>query len=290
MPAPTVAPAPAGAPVPAAAPAPAPPKQSPRAAAEASLASTDPERIAAALTELAKTPDASVVGPVSTRARQGLPPALTERAIELLAQTRSSASTPVLLELLLHRRPSVRAAAARALGRLEARKASPQLLALLDDPDATVRAAATEALGACGDRRALQPLFAALDRGVPEAPLAIASLATDREVDALVAHAKDRPLATIEPALRALLARTTFSRSGKLRLLQRVGELGTRSAQDFLRATLDGLDEAGRAAMMPAIDRAMQTARRVESERAAAESAAAGASEPPPTSAPGAAP
>ena len=266
-------------------------QRSPLAVAQEALASTDPKHVAAGLDQLAAIGKPSIVAPISARLRVGLPPRLALRAIETLAATRSPAGTAVLLELLVHRRPAIRAAAAKALGRLRARRSTARLIELLDDSEASVRAAAIEALGRCGDRRARSHLFGALDRGVPEAVLAVARFAQPTDVDEIVAYAKDRPFASIEPALSELWTRADFSRGGKLRLLASVGELGTRPAQDFLRSVLEKLQEAGDRQMLRAVERAMQNARRIESERAAAAPASAAApSSPQPPAAPKAQP
>jgi len=86
----------------------------------------------------------------------------------LFAMGRSANShwNPMVLEVLNHTQPGVRAEAASAAGELEIKKAKPILLELLEDPDIDVRLAAIWALsqvGGSGVREALENYLESID-------------------------------------------------------------------------------------------------------------------------------
>jgi hypothetical protein len=221
------------------------------------LASTDRARVEAALTVLEAKPEPRGVGPLAARIREGLPPELVLRAIRILAANKGGTSPAALRELLGHRRPELRKAAAEALGSQGARAQGQALLPLLDDPDATVRSAALAALATLGERRALEPAFAAVEGGSSDAVLCIARLAQPADLERLVGLASQRPFGVLQPAFELVLERKDFPPRGKLDLVAKIGALGTQPAQDYLRDYLTRVPEPGKKPMMVAIGKAL---------------------------------
>lgn len=90
-----------------------------------------------------------------------------------------SVSEPVLLSLLAHSPPSVRAEAARSLGIVGSKKALPDLADLaLHEPDILVRQSSVYALGLLGDERGLDSLLS-IARNEQE-PLDLRGLAVEQ--------------------------------------------------------------------------------------------------------------
>ena len=234
------APTPTTATAPPAQPAAAPPARNATVReAEQHLSSADPNAIRQALDDLGKFGTESAVAAINARVRRGLWPELTEHAISTLVQIRKPSAGPVLLELALHRRPSVRAKAIAALGALNIRSAQSSLLYALDDPSPEVRDAAVSALGVIGTARALPALFAAAERGAEHAFESIGAIASTRDLKTIFAHVQSGNMARALPALRALLARANFPQQGKLTVIDQLSELGSPNARALLAEALE---------------------------------------------------
>jgi HEAT repeat protein len=184
----------------------------------AGLRTSDPVAIADALTSLKELEGRAAAEAIAARVKEGLPPQLTERALEVLAGSQQPVAAPALSELTLHRRWQIRAQAVAALGALRVRSTVSVLLYALDDPSPEVRSAAARALGMAGDPRAIRALEAALARGVDGALEGLAQLVPSKQIDAILARAKV-DLVGCEPALWQLLTRTNLPVVTKLKVL-----------------------------------------------------------------------
>jgi hypothetical protein len=250
---------------------------------EQHLSSSDPNAIRQALDDLAKFNNEAAVVAINLRVRRGLWPELTEHAIATLVQMRKASAGPILLELTLHRRPSVRAKAIAALGALNVRSAQSSLLYALDDPSPEVRDAAVSALGVIGTSRALPALFAAAERGAEHAFEAIGAVATSRDLKTILARAQDGDLSRVKPALRAVLARANFPQQSKIAAIDQISRVGTPSARALLVEQLERSKKDGNARMQKALLDAV-----ARLDRAAAASGPAPAPTPATTAAPAA--
>jgi HEAT repeat protein len=184
----------------------------------AGLRTSDPVAIADALTSLKELEGRAAAEAIAARVTEGLPPQLTERALEVLAHSQQPVAAPALSELTLHRRWQIRAQAVAALGALRVRSTVSVLLYALDDPSPEVRSAAARALGMAGDPRAIRALEGALARGVDGALEGLAQLVPSKQIDAILARAKV-DLVGCEPALWHLLTRTNLPVVTKLKVL-----------------------------------------------------------------------
>jgi hypothetical protein len=168
---------------------------------------------------------------VVTRLRRGLPPQLTETAIDTLVKLQRPCAVPALLELTQHRRSQLRIKAIQALSDLKARSAQSALLYALDDPSPEVRSAAVSALASLGNARALPALFAAADRGVAGAWQAIGNLAGAGDFKRLWDRAQAGDVTVLRPALDAIMARSNLPTSAKVRVVHDLEKLGSPSAR-----------------------------------------------------------
>jgi hypothetical protein len=197
------------------------------------LQANDLDTISAALSTLGELGGRDAAIAVMERVRLGLPPHLTEQAVVVLSALNQPLTTPVLVELTLHRRWQVREKAVAALGALKVRSAVSVLLYSLNDPNAEVRSAAARSLGDIGDARALPALTTAAEHGVAGALLALAQLGNAKHVPVILAQAK-KDLKASEPALRHLLARPNLHLSIKLQVVRAIQELATPDAAAVL--------------------------------------------------------
>jgi HEAT repeat protein len=115
----------------------------------AMLRAPDPAGGVPDIQALASAGDSASVNKLVQDLRSGAADPLS--TIATLARSRSQAAVPVLVTMLSHARPEVRAAAARALGDLRATSAIPRLKQLLEDPVLASRMAAVESLLRMGD-------------------------------------------------------------------------------------------------------------------------------------------
>ena len=208
----------------------------------------DASAVEQALSVLAQIGGDTAVQSVVTRLRRGLPPQLTEEAIDALVLMNRPLAAPALLELTLHRRVGIRVKAIAAIGALKVKSAQSALLYALDDPSSDVRGAAVEALATAGTTRALPALFTAADRGASGAWKAIGSLATANDLKRIMEHAQAGDVTPLRPALDTLMARTDLPLAAKLRTVQALEKLGSGSARACLVEWLaqENTDNAGR--------------------------------------------
>lgn len=196
----------------------------------AQLQASDSVQIQQAIAALRDLEGREAALAIMARVRKGLPPQLTELAVEVLGGLNQPSVTPVLVELTLHRRWQIRERAVVALGALKMRTAVSTLLYALDDPSAEVRSAAALALGRLGDPRALPALAAALEHGVDGAMLALAQLGNARHVELILKFAT-KDVRASEASLRTLLTRPNLHISAKLEIVQTIRGLAGPDAE-----------------------------------------------------------
>ncbi len=197
------------------------------------LATPDPVAIQEALETLGALAGRGAAQAIVVRLRGGLPPQLTERALEILGALNQPLASSVLVEYTQHRRWQIRQKAVAALGALRVRSTISVLLFALDDPSSEVRATAAAALGNVGDVRALAPLTAALERGVEGALTAIARIGSNRQLDFVLTRAK-ADLEAGEPALWAWLSRSNAPAATKVKIIKTLDEWNTEPAREVL--------------------------------------------------------
>lgn len=213
--------------------------------AKEKLASSDPAAIAQALDVFAELGGEAAAAAIGARLRQGLPPLLIEQAIDVLVAINKSSVGPVLLELTLHRRATVRQRAVMAIGVLKIRSAQSALLYCLDDPSPDVRSAAVFALGDVGDQRALQALLSAADHGADKALESVGKIARPQNLKLIFERARGGEVTLVKPALQVLMDRADFPLAGKLEIIKTLATLRSVSARALLVQWLEALKTSG---------------------------------------------
>lgn len=217
------------------------------------LNGADANEIERALYALRELKGRAAAEAIAARLKSGLPPQLTELALDVAASLDQPLATPVLSELTLHRRWQIRAKAITALSALRVRSSVSVLLYALDDPSAEVRSAAARGLGAIGDPRALPALNAALARGVDGALEGLAGLATSKQVPAILERATSA-LKASEPALRILITRANLPLVTKLKVISFVqAHQPEAEAQEVLASWRDQLKQQGDLRLLAAL-------------------------------------
>jgi HEAT repeat protein len=224
------------------------------------LNKADPVAIQEALLMLKELRGRAAADGIVARLKLGLPPQLTESALEVLRGLEQPIAVPVLAELTLHRRWQIREKAVAALGPLRVRSSVAVLLYALDDPSPEVRSAAARALGQAGDPRAIPALTSALERGVDGALEGLAQLSSNKQVETILARAKT-DLTRTEPALWVLLARPNLSPVTKLKVIQFVkSHAAEAEAAQVLSLWTDKLRDAGDLRLAAALAQAPKAA------------------------------
>jgi HEAT repeat protein len=221
------------------------------AEARTAIESSDAAQIQSGIEAIGLSGDAGGVPILVARVRRGLPPALLESALDTLAVLGRAEAGPLLIELLSHRRASIRLRAAQALTACHPAGADTALASALSDSSAEVRAAAATGLGDIGGVAAMDQLFLALDRGIAEAGIAIAHIARASDVPRVLALLGHVPLPQMSPIVQDLLARTNLPQRTRLDVVAAIGELASADARTMLEAYVQahpGTDPVTRAA------------------------------------------
>lgn len=209
------------------------------------LRSSEASTIQDSLLQLKELRGRAAADAISARLKQGLPPQLTESALEVLSGLDQPIAVPILAELTQHRRWQIREKAVAALGGLRVRSSVSVLLYALDDPSPEVRASAARALGLAGDPRAIPSLISAIARGVDGALEGLAQLAGTKQVEAILARAS-ADLKASEPALWVLLSRANVPPVTKHKVIQFVqNHDSSDEAEQVLAAWRERLKSAG---------------------------------------------
>jgi HEAT repeat protein len=203
------------------------------------LESGDPAQIKTALDDVrmsAKAGAAAVPAIVHLLA-QGLPPDLTQAAIETLGDTESEGASEAISWYARHRNSALRRAAVQALARTRGPAAIQALRQGLSDPDPAVRGLSATALGGMKAKDTVGDLFVALDHKIPEAAASIGQLCAGNDCDRLAAKLGSVPFSVVTSGLDQVLFRppADVSDDVKVKIVGRVRELGTGEANRFLR-------------------------------------------------------
>lgn len=201
------------------------------AAVSGMLRSSEAEEVRSALEGAAQLPPRQVLPVLEERIRQGLPAVLLDVAIDTLQLLGDPASAPLLVDLGEHRRPEVRKRAIEALSQLRGESAERALTEALGDQHADVRAAAATGLGELGAADSFDALFAAQERGVPGSAAALGQIARPAQIERLLTLVGSAPLDVVAPLSEALFARKDLAEAEKLKLSQKLSELGTEEAR-----------------------------------------------------------
>jgi phage FluMu protein gp41 len=169
--------------------------------------------------------------------KQGLPPAVTQSAIETLGETASEGASEVLGWYTHQRNVGLRRAAIEALGKTRGPIAIKTLRASLSDPDENVRGLSATALGDLKAREAVGDLFVALDHKVEEAAASIGQLCDPAECERLAGRLGSVPFDVMTGGLDQVLLRPPkdVDDETKIKIVGRVRELGTAETNQFLK-------------------------------------------------------
>jgi hypothetical protein len=168
---------------------------------------------------------------------EGLPPSLTQAAIDTLGDTESEAGSEALSWYAHHRNVALRRSAVQALARTRGAVAVRTLRGSLSDPDPEVRGFAATALGNMKARDAVGDLFVALEHRVAEAAASIGQLCSGAECERLASKLGSVAFDVVTSGLDQVLFRPSNDVSDdlKVKIIGRVRELGTGEANRFLR-------------------------------------------------------
>lgn len=219
--------------------------------AQAAIESTDAARIQSGIESIGLSGEARGVPLIVARIHRGLTPELLESALDTLAVLGRPEAGPVLIELLSHRRPSVRLRAVQALATCRPAGADHALASALSDSSPDVRAAAATAIGDVGGVSAIDQLFLAFDRGVPEAGAAIGRIGRPADITRLLGLLGHVPFTQMGPILADMLGRDTVPARSRLEIVAALGELASADARGLLEQYVQahpGTDPVTRAA------------------------------------------
>jgi hypothetical protein len=203
------------------------------------LKSGDMDQIKSALDDVRVSAKAGApaVPAIADLLERGLPPALTQAAIDAVADTEAEAGSEALAWYTRDRAAEVRRAAVQALARTKGVAAVKALRASLSDPDPGVRGLAATGLGSMKAKDAVADLFVALEHKVDEAAASLGQLCAGNECDRLAGKLGSVPFDVVTSGLDQLLFRPSndVSDDVKVKVVGRVRELGTAEANRFLR-------------------------------------------------------
>jgi HEAT repeat protein len=203
------------------------------------LKSGDPAQIKTALDDVRVSGRAgsAAVPAIVDLLKQGLPPSLTQAALETLGETTSEAGAEVLGWYAHQRNLVLRRAAVEALGKTRGALAIKTLRAALSDPDDGVRGRSATALGEMKAKEAVGDLFLALDHKVEEAAASIGQLCEPSDCERLAGKLGNVPFDVMTGGLDQVLLRGAkdVDDDTKIKIVGRVRELGTAEANQFLK-------------------------------------------------------
>jgi HEAT repeat protein len=227
------------------------------------LKSGDPAMVKSALDDvrMSAKAGAAAVPAIVELIQRGLPPNLTQAAIETLGDTESEAASAGLARYARHRNTALRRAAVQALARTRGAMAIKTLRVALSDPDPAVRGFSATGLGTMKAKEAIGDLFVALDHKVAEASTAIGQLCAGSECERLAAKLGGGSLGfeVITIGLDQALFRGVpdVTDDTKIKIVARVRELGTGEANRFLRDVQGRWPKGGSPRVRQAIDQAV---------------------------------
>lgn len=198
------------------------------------LASQEADEVRTGLERAALLPPKQALPVVEARVREGLTPVLLDVAIDTVLLLNDPAAGPLLDDLARHRRPAVRRRALDAIAQLRVRSAESLLARGLDDQQPEVRSTAVEGLGTLGARGTFGLVLRAHEMGVEGSALALGRLADPTQLGKLLDLIGERPLQVLVPMIDALFARRDLPDADKLRVVERLAEIGTEPARNLM--------------------------------------------------------
>ncbi|HTB75451.1 MAG TPA: HEAT repeat domain-containing protein [Polyangiaceae bacterium] len=203
------------------------------------LKSGDPAQIKSALDDVRVSgrAGAPAVPAIVDLLKQGLPPSLTQSAIETLGETGNEGASEVLGWYAHQRNVALRRAAVEAMGKTRGALAVKMLRSALSDPDESVRGLSATALGEMKAKEAVGDLFVALDHKVEEAAASIGQLCDPNDCERLAGKLGNVPFDVMTGGLDQVLLRGVkdVDDETKIKIVGRLRELGTAEANQFLK-------------------------------------------------------
>lgn len=225
------------------------------------LKSGDPAQIKSALDDVRMSAKAGApaVPAVADLLQQGLPPALTQAAIDAIGDTEAESGSAAVAWYTRDRNVGTRRSAVKALSRTRGAAAVAALRAALSDPDAGVRGLSATGLGSMKAKDAVGDLFTALDHKVAEAAASIGQLCAGAECERLTAKLGSVPFDVVTGGLDQILFRPASDVTDdlKIKIVGSVRELGTGEANRFLRDVQGKWPKDWSARVKQAIDQAV---------------------------------
>lgn len=178
-------------------------------------------------------------------------------ALDTVAALGAESSSEPVAPYVQHRRPEIRQTAARALVRTKGSNAVRALRRALKSPDPEVRKTAAAGLGTLNAAEAVDDLFAALGDETGTAPKAIAGMCNPTQCDRLMDYVGKLPFEFLEPCFVTLILRPSgLPDLNKLRYIDRLRKLATKSSSNVLQTALADLP----ANANPKVKEALETA------------------------------
>ncbi|MEO0326237.1 MAG: HEAT repeat domain-containing protein [Myxococcota bacterium] len=214
------------------------------------LESADSNEVREALTLLSLIDRPEVVPPIAAMLRRGQPDVVTDEALRVLGLLGAPEAIEVLTEFTAHRRSDARRQAYEALGAIQDRRVPALVARGLSDGERGVRGAVAGILGEMGARARpeIDRLFLAFERGVVEAGPAIGKVGAEGTIERFHGFLGGSiPFAVMLSGYEAYLRRDDVSYEAKKGIVERLEELATVPARNFLSRYLDSFPERPRA-------------------------------------------
>ena len=191
----------------------------------------------------------------------GLPIDLATNALRALGAVGQSSSSKIIRIYLRHRHVELRREAAKALTTTKGPEAKAGLLQALSDSDAMVRGLAATGLGLLDAREHIDALLSALDHQVPEAAAAIGQICNPEQCERFASRTGRIGFDVMTTGFDQILFRdpTQMPDDQKVRIIQRVRELGTGEAHQFLKDVQSRWPQDGSERVKKALDLAVQS-------------------------------
>ncbi len=180
-------------------------------------------------------------------------------ALDAVAAFGTESSSEPVAPYVQHRRPEIRQTAARTLVRTKGPSAVRALRRGLKNPDPEVRRTAAAGLGALNATEAVDDLFDSLGDETGTAPKSIATLCNPAQCDRLMGYVGKLPFEFLEPCFVTLILRPSgVPDINKLRYIDRLRKLATKSASNVLQTALADLPENANPKLKEALETALK--------------------------------
>ncbi len=238
------------------------PKQTARVRAIiALLTSADPSEVREGYLEMERMGTKAV--PAVTTANdvlaRGLTAELAAIALRSLATVGQESSSRVIRPYLHHRQVELRREAVRALMGTKGQVAKDGLRRALSDRDAEVRGMAATGLGELGAAEHVDALLVALDQGVLQAAASVGKLCSPDQCEGYSSRMDKVAFEVMASGFEPILFREAkqMPDDQKIRVVERVRDVGTEQAREFLRDVRARWPRKGSQAVRRALDQAL---------------------------------